>query len=60
MFDHDGCYIFQNSDGRILFAIPYEDSFTLVGTTDVDHIGDSNIRISDDEVDIFAAPSART
>ena len=52
MFDHDGCYIFQNSDGRILFAIPYEDSFTLVGTTDVDHIGDSNdIRISDDEVD---------
>jgi glycerol-3-phosphate dehydrogenase len=33
-FEHDRCYIFQNGDGRIIFAIPYEDDFTLIGTTD--------------------------
>lgn len=35
-FTHDHAYIFQNPDGRILFAIPYEGRFTLVGTTDVE------------------------
>jgi len=40
LFDHDRAYIFQHSDGRIVFAIPYEKDFTLVGTTDVDHEGD--------------------
>ena len=37
LFKHDKAYVFQNSDGRISFAIPYLDDFTLVGTTDVDH-----------------------
>ncbi|NND50647.1 MAG: glycerol-3-phosphate dehydrogenase [Rhizobiales bacterium] len=40
LFDHDRAYIFQNSDGRIVFAIPYEDDYTLIGTTDEDHDGD--------------------
>jgi glycerol-3-phosphate dehydrogenase len=40
LYDHDRCYIFQNADGRICFAIPYENNFTLVGTTDEDHHGD--------------------
>jgi glycerol-3-phosphate dehydrogenase len=40
LYDHDRCYIFQNADGRICFAIPYEGNFTLVGTTDEDHVGD--------------------
>ena len=40
LFRHDRCYIFQNADGRIVFAIPYERDFTLIGTTDVDHEGD--------------------
>jgi glycerol-3-phosphate dehydrogenase len=40
LYDHDRCYIFQNSDGRICFAIPYETNFTLIGTTDEDHKGD--------------------
>ena len=35
-FGHDRAYIFQNADGRILFAIPYENDFTLIGTTDHD------------------------
>lgn len=39
MFDHDRAYIFQNLDGRIFFAIPYENDFTLIGTTDEDHQG---------------------
>lgn len=39
LFDHDRCYFFQGTDGRVVFAIPYEQDFTLVGTTDVDHHG---------------------
>ena len=39
LFDHARAYIFQNADGRIVFAIPYEEDFTLIGTTDVDHVG---------------------
>lgn len=37
LFDHDKCYFFQGTDGRIIFAIPYETDFTLIGTTDQDH-----------------------
>ncbi|UWQ01402.1 glycerol-3-phosphate dehydrogenase [Aliiroseovarius crassostreae] len=37
LFDHDKCYFFQGQDGRIIFAIPYETDFTLIGTTDQDH-----------------------
>ncbi|WP_406648878.1 glycerol-3-phosphate dehydrogenase [Aliisedimentitalea scapharcae] len=37
LFDHDRCYFFQGTDGRIIFAIPYEEDFTLIGTTDADH-----------------------
>jgi glycerol-3-phosphate dehydrogenase len=40
LFQHDRSYIFQNVDGRICFAIPYEDDFTLIGTTDQDYVGD--------------------
>src|SRR5690606_19668256 len=32
-------YFFQGHDGRIIFAIPYQDDFTLIGTTDRDHHG---------------------
>ena len=39
LYDHDRCYIFQNADGRICFAIPYEQNFTLIGTTDEDSHG---------------------
>ena len=37
LFDHEKCYFFQGSDGRIIFAIPYERNFTLIGTTDEEH-----------------------
>jgi glycerol-3-phosphate dehydrogenase len=39
LFGHDHAYIFQNPDKRIIFAIPYEGEFTLIGTTDVEHTG---------------------
>lgn len=35
LFEHNEAYIFQNRDNRIIFAVPYEQDFTLVGTTDV-------------------------
>ncbi|RNF34840.1 glycerol-3-phosphate dehydrogenase [Paracoccus methylarcula] len=39
LYDHDKAYFFQGADGRIIFAIPYQDDFTLIGTTDRDHEG---------------------
>lgn len=39
LFDHEYAYFFQLKDGRIFFAIPYEMDFTLIGTTDADHLG---------------------
>lgn len=42
LFEHDKCYFFQGTDGRIIFAIPYETDFTLIGTTDAEHDDPSN------------------
>jgi len=51
LFEHDKCYIFQNSDERIIFAIPYEEDFTLIGTTDQDYEGDpGDVKISNKEI----------
>ncbi|WP_413818278.1 glycerol-3-phosphate dehydrogenase [Thiomonas sp.] len=36
LFAHEHAYLFQAGDGRIVFAIPYERDFTLIGTTDVE------------------------
>jgi len=35
VYDSDHSYMFQNADNRIIFAIPYERDYTLIGTTDV-------------------------
>jgi glycerol-3-phosphate dehydrogenase len=52
LFAHDSAYIFQNADRRIVFAIPYEGDFTLIGTTDVDCAGDiGELAVSREEVD---------
>ena len=51
LFDHDHAYIFQAPDQRIVFAIPYEQDFTLIGTTDVEHAGTPDVvAISDTEI----------
>lgn len=56
LYDHDKCYFFQGSDGRIMFTIPYEEDFTLIGTTDTEH-GDISEppRCSDAEADYMIA-----
>jgi len=69
LFDHDRAYIFQNGDGRVIFAIPYEGDFTLIGTTDRDHDGDAaEVAASEEEItylceavsDYFARPVTPT
>lgn len=56
LYDHDRCYFFQNSDGRIFFAIPYEDDFTLIGTTDRDYKGDpAAVAITAEETEYLLA-----
>ncbi len=60
MFDHPMAYIFQNPDRRIMFAIPYEQDFTLLGTTDVVHDADpGQVSASGDEVDYICAQASR-
>jgi glycerol-3-phosphate dehydrogenase len=39
LFDHPYGYIFQNTDKRIVFALPFADEFTLIGTTDLNFVG---------------------
>ncbi len=52
LYDHDGCYIFQNDDKRIFFVIPYEQDFTLIGTTDRDYEGDpAGVAASAEEIE---------
>jgi glycerol-3-phosphate dehydrogenase len=58
-YEHDRCYIFQNKDGRIIFAIPYEGDFTLIGTTDLDYHDDpAKVAISDGEIDYLCAAAS--
>jgi glycerol-3-phosphate dehydrogenase len=60
MFDHDHAYIFQNPDRRIIFAIPYEGEFTLIGTTDVEHKGAiDEVHIDDDEIRYLCEQASR-
>jgi glycerol-3-phosphate dehydrogenase len=52
LFDHDSPYILQNTDGRIVFVIPFERDFALIGTTDHDFGGDPDrVQISAGEID---------
>ena len=60
LYDHDRCYFFQGPDGRIIFAIPFEQDFTLIGTTDQDHKGPpEEARCSDGERDYLCAFASR-
>jgi glycerol-3-phosphate dehydrogenase len=60
LFNHDYAYIFQNPDKRIIFAIPYEGDFTLIGTTDLEHLGAiGDARISSDEISYLCEQASR-
>jgi len=60
LFDHGYSYIFQNPDKRIVFAIPFERDFTLIGTTDVEFAGDpAQAAISPQEIDYLCDSANR-
>ncbi|MDB0528059.1 glycerol-3-phosphate dehydrogenase [Ralstonia solanacearum] len=60
MFDHPFAYIFQNPDGRIVFAIPYQDDFTLIGTTDLEYTGTlDRVAIDAGEIDYLCEMANR-
>lgn len=59
-FEHDHAYVFQSPDKRIVFAIPYEGNFTLIGTTDVEFEGDpQRPRIAATEIDYLCQEASR-
>jgi len=51
LFEHGQAYIFQHPDRRIVFALPFEEAFTLIGTTDVEYMGDLD-RVAIDAAEI--------
>jgi glycerol-3-phosphate dehydrogenase len=56
LFDHDRGYILQATDGRVVFALPFEQDFTLVGTTDREYVGDpGQVTASTDDVAYLCA-----
>ena len=56
LFDHPWPYIFQGGDGRVLFAIPFEEDYTLLGTTDVEIEGDPGpVVVAPEEVEYICA-----
>jgi glycerol-3-phosphate dehydrogenase len=60
LFDHRYAYIFQHPDGRIVFAIPYEQEFTLIGTTDIEYHGDVNqVEIDQGEINYLCELASR-
>ena len=60
LYDHPHPYFFQLPDGRIFFAIPYEQDFTLIGTTDADHEGPlDKVQASEAEIKYLCEGASR-
>ncbi len=60
LFEHDYAYIFQGADGRVVFAIPYEGDYTLIGTTETDYAGDlATPAIDEPEIEYLLALANR-
>jgi glycerol-3-phosphate dehydrogenase len=60
LYDHASPYILQHTDGRVVFVIPYEQTFSLIGTTDSDYDGDpGEVEITDDEIDYLCGAVTR-
>jgi len=56
--DKEQAYILQNEDNRIVFVVPYEGEFSLIGTTDIEHFGDpSKAEISEQEIEYIISVS---
>ncbi len=59
LYPHDRCYIFQNADRRVLFVMPFEQDYTLIGTTDIDYRGDlDSVRPSADEIEYLCSAAS--
>ena len=60
LYDHAYAYTFQQADRRIVFAIPFERDYTLIGTTDTE-FSDSpeSVRIDANEMDYLCAAASR-
>ncbi|WP_200955365.1 glycerol-3-phosphate dehydrogenase [Pelomonas sp. Root1237] len=60
LFDHDHAYALQGADKRVIFIIPYEGDYTLIGTTDVEHKGPAgDAKIDDDETRYLCEQASR-
>ena len=60
LYDHDRCYFLQGADGRIVLVAPYESDFTLIGTTEEDHLcSPADAHISDAERDYLLEFASR-
>lgn len=59
LYDHDCAYTFQHTDGRVIFSIPYEGDYTLIGTTDTPFEGDPYSAAADEqEVEYLCAATS--
>ena len=52
-FEHDCGYLLQAADGRVVFALPFAEEFTLIGTTDENFVGDLNSPAPDPDEIIY-------
>ena len=60
LYDHPDPYILQNDDSRVVFVIPYEQDYTLIGTTDLDYEGDpAAVAITAEEIDYLCRAAGR-
>lgn len=60
LYDHDSAYLLQQPDKRVVFVLPFEDDYSLIGTTDVDYDGDpAEVRASAEDVDYLCAAASR-
>jgi glycerol-3-phosphate dehydrogenase len=56
LYDHDRAYILQAADGRVVFAIPFQQDFTLIGTTDRSFSGDpAGVAPTGEEIDYLCS-----
>ena len=59
LYDHAWAYTFQQSDRRIVFAIPFERDYTLIGTTDMEFTGaPQTVHIETSEIEYLCAAAA--
>jgi glycerol-3-phosphate dehydrogenase len=56
LYEHEFAYFFQTRDGRVVFTIPYERDYTLIGTTEREFTGDpAAVAIDPSEVEYLLA-----